>query len=48
LGIPLYFYRMIPFVATILVLIILSTERFRRRMGLTKPAALGLPFLKEE
>ena len=47
LALPLQFYRMIPFAVTIVILIVVSTERFRRRWGLAKPAALGLPYVKE-
>jgi simple sugar transport system permease protein len=47
LALPLEVYRAIPFAATIAVLIIISTKRFRRKMGLAKPAALGLPYAKE-
>ena len=47
LGIPLGIYRMLPFIATIVVLIIISTPKFRRKWGLAKPAALGLPHIKE-
>ncbi|MFB0568773.1 MAG: ABC transporter permease [Nitrososphaeria archaeon] len=47
LGLPLQFYRMIPFAVTIVILVVISTERFRKRWGLAKPAALGLPYAKE-
>ncbi|MEM3420674.1 MAG: ABC transporter permease [Candidatus Hadarchaeum sp.] len=47
LGLPLAVYRMLPFMATIIVLIVISTPRFRRKWGLTRPAALGLPYLKD-
>ncbi len=44
---PLYFYRMIPFAVTIVVMVLISMERFRRKWGLAKPASLGLPYIKE-
>lgn len=47
LGIPLGVYRMLPFIATIIILIVISTPMFRRKLGLAKPAALGLPYVKE-
>jgi len=46
-SLPLYFYRMIPFAVTIVVMVLISMERFRKKWGLAKPAALGLPYLKE-
>jgi len=46
LGLPLAFCRMIPFAVTIVIIIVISTERFRKRWGLAKPAALGLPYVK--
>lgn len=47
IGLPLGICRMFPFIATIVVLIVVSTPKFRRKWGLTKPAALGLPYEKE-
>lgn len=47
LGIPLGICRMLPFIATIVVLIVVSTPKFRRKWGLAKPAALGKPYVKE-
>jgi len=47
LGLPLGVCRMFPFIATIVVLIVISTPKFRRKWGLAKPAALGLPYIKE-
>ena len=44
---PLYFYRMLPFAVTIIVMVLISMERFRKKWGLAKPAALGLPYIKE-
>jgi len=46
-GLPLGVCRMLPFIATIVVLIVISTPKFRRKWGLAKPAALGLPYVKE-
>lgn len=42
-----YLWRTVPFVITILVLLVISTHWFRSRWGAAKPEALGLPFLKE-
>jgi len=47
LGIPLGILRMFPFIATIVILVVVSTPKFRRKWGLAKPAALGLPYVKE-
>ena len=47
LALPLQFYRMIPFAATIVILTLISTKRFRMKVGLAKPAALGVPYIKE-
>lgn len=47
LGLPLAIFRMLPFIATLVVLIVISTPKFRRKWGLAKPVALGLPYLKE-
>lgn len=47
LGIPLGIIRMFPFIATLVVLTVISTPKFRRKFGLAKPAALGLPYVKE-
>jgi ABC-type uncharacterized transport system permease subunit len=46
-GLPLGVCRMFPFIATIVVLVVISTPRFRRKWGLAKPAALGQPYIKE-
>lgn len=43
-----HFYRMIPFVATILVLVVISSERISRSLGAARPAALGKPYIHEE
>ena len=42
-----YVWRMIPFAITLVVLILMSTKRFRTRWGAAKPEALGQPYLKE-
>ena len=47
LGLPLGVCRMLPFIVTILVLIVISIPRFRKKWMLVKPAALGQPYVKE-
>lgn len=42
-----YIWRMVPFVITIGVLLIISTKWFRTRWGAAKPEALGQPYAKE-
>jgi simple sugar transport system permease protein len=42
-----YLWRTVPFVTTILVLLVMATKWFRTRWGAAKPEALGLPYLKE-
>ncbi len=42
-----YIWRTIPFVITVVVLLIMSTRWFRTRWGAAKPEALGLPYVKE-
>lgn len=42
-----YIWRTIPFAITIGVLLIISTQWFRRRWGAAKPEALGEPYVKE-
>jgi ABC-type uncharacterized transport system permease subunit len=42
-----YVWRMVPFVITILVLVLISTKWFRMRWGATKPEALATPYSKE-
>jgi simple sugar transport system permease protein len=44
---PLPILRMLPFIATIAVLVVISTERFRRKWALAKPESLGEPYIKE-
>lgn len=43
-----YIWRMVPFGITLLVLLFMSTKRFRTRWGAARPEALGQPYLKEE
>lgn len=43
----MYIWRMIPFIVTMLVLVIISTKWFRIRWGLAKPAALAKSYIKE-
>lgn len=42
-----YIWRMVPFVITIGVLLIISTKWFRTRWGAAKPEALARPYAKE-
>lgn len=42
-----YVWRMVPFVITIIVLLLISTKWFRTRWGAAKPEALGRPYTKE-
>ncbi len=44
---PLPVLRMIPFAMTIVFLVVISTETFRKKWALAKPEALGIPFFKE-
>ncbi len=41
-----YLWRTVPFVITILVLVLISTKWFRMRWGAAKPEALGVPYVK--
>jgi general nucleoside transport system permease protein len=41
-----YLWRTVPFVATILALLVMSTKWFRMRWGAAKPEALGIPYTK--
>ncbi|MFN2289593.1 MAG: ABC transporter permease [Anaerolineae bacterium] len=41
-----YLWRTVPFVATVLALLVMSTKWFRTRWGAAKPEALGLPYTK--
>ncbi|MFZ1395976.1 MAG: ABC transporter permease [Candidatus Promineifilaceae bacterium] len=43
-----YIWRMVPFAITLIVLLLMSTKRFRTRWGAARPEALGQPYLKEE
>ncbi len=42
-----YLWRTVPFVITVLALVLMSTKWFRTRWGAAKPEALGLPYIKE-
>ncbi|WP_420644297.1 ABC transporter permease [Candidatus Leptofilum sp.] len=42
-----YIWRMVPFGITVIVLLFMSTKRFRTRWGAARPEALGQPYLKE-
>ncbi len=46
LGIPTYFLMMLPYVLTIVILVLASRATLRQRLG--APAALGLPWAREE
>jgi simple sugar transport system permease protein len=46
LGIPTYFLMMLPYLLTIAILVLASRASLRRRIG--APAALGLPYAREE
>ncbi|NOZ48784.1 MAG: ABC transporter permease [Chloroflexi bacterium] len=43
-----YVWRMVPFIVTIVVLVLISTDWFRTRWGATKPEALGQPYHRED
>ena len=45
-AVPSFFLNMTPYLATIIVLIFATRETARRRIG--APAALGLPYVREE
>jgi ABC-type uncharacterized transport system permease subunit len=42
-----YMWRTVPFVITLVVLVLMSTKWFRLRWGAAKPEALGTPYVKE-
>ncbi|HUV92216.1 MAG TPA: ABC transporter permease, partial [Anaerolineales bacterium] len=42
-----YIWRTVPFVITLVVLLIMSTKWFRIKWGAAKPEALGQPYVKE-
>lgn len=42
-----YIWRTVPFIITIVVLVLMSTRWFATRWGAAKPEALGLPYEKE-
>jgi simple sugar transport system permease protein len=45
-GIPTDVLGMMPYIATIVVMIFSVSETMRKRLG--APAALGVPFVREE
>lgn len=45
-AVPSFFLNMTPYIATIIVLIFATRETMRKRLG--APAALGLPYVREE
>jgi len=42
-----YIWRTVPFIITIVVLVLMSTKWFANRWGAAKPESLGLPYEKE-
>ncbi len=42
-----YIWRMVPFVITVGVLLLMSTKWFRTKWGAAKPEALGQPYVKD-
>ncbi len=46
LGLPTYFLMMLPYVLTIVILVLASRASLRRRIG--APAGLGIPYSREE
>jgi simple sugar transport system permease protein len=42
-----YIWRTIPFIITLVVLLIMSTKWFRTKWGAARPEALGQPYIKE-
>ena len=42
-----YVWRMVPFIITLGVLLLMATKWFRTKWGAAKPEALGLPYVKE-
>lgn len=44
-NVPYLLLQMVPYVSTIIVLVLMSTERFRR--GVRAPAALGKPYFRD-
>jgi ABC-type uncharacterized transport system permease subunit len=42
-----YIWRTVPFVITVVVLLIMSTKWFRIRWGAARPEALAIPYVKE-
>ncbi|MEM1983162.1 MAG: ABC transporter permease [Sulfolobales archaeon] len=46
IGISSYFLSMTPYIATVIILVLVSVERFRMKVG--APNALGKPYIREE
>jgi ABC-type uncharacterized transport system permease subunit len=42
-----YIWRMVPFLITLAVLLLMSTKWFRTKWGAARPEALGQPYIKE-
>lgn len=42
-----YLWRTVPFLATLLVLLLMSTKWFRAKWGAARPEALGVPYIRE-
>ena len=42
-----YIWRTIPFIITLVVLLVMSTKWFRTKWGAARPEALGQPYIKE-
>jgi len=47
-DIPYQFWRMLPFVFTIVVLTVISSDKMKKWLGATEPQALGEPYVREE
>lgn len=46
--IPYQFWRMLPFIITVVVLVITSFDKIKKIIGETEPAALGEPYIRED
>jgi ABC-type uncharacterized transport system permease subunit len=42
-----YLWRTVPFIFTVIILLLMSTKWFRSKWGAAKPEALGLPYKKD-
>jgi ABC-type uncharacterized transport system permease subunit len=42
-----YLWRTVPFVMTLVALVVMSTRWFRLRWGAAKPEALGTPYVRD-